>query len=455
MNKKIIHVVLLLLCSYNVLQAQSLKRKGMLGIMMQNNTDSIASQNQLPISSGVFITSVRPNSTFSELGIKQGDLLTHLNKKEINNIQDVLVITSQMYAGDKISASFYSKNKKLTSSTLLLGRPIENYKNGNVKYGEVEYKDNVLRSILVTPKNIKKAPVVYFLQGFTCGSIEITSENSPMKKLISDWVNAGYAVYRVEKPGVGDSQSKRHCSVISFEEELKGFQEGYKDLLSKSDIDKERIFMFGHSLGGIVAPILNEYKSPKGILVYGTTGKNWYDYMVDLFVKQPKHFGVSEAQIKENNKVNLKFNEDFLLNKLSGDELKKNDDYVRNFAPTLNFDTNQYLGRHFDFWQTLVDVNTPKVWSKVRTNVLGLYGEFDIQAIEPEGTKLLVNYVNQNGGNAVFKLIEKADHGFVNFNSNEEQRSVMNNGSYFNHANHNYSELLGKTTIHWMNSIAK
>jgi hypothetical protein len=450
MKIKYLFLLIVLIVS-STITSQTLKRKGMLGVLMQTLTDSIAMQNNFNVKTGVHITAVMPNSTFANLGVKQDDVLTKLNGSSVSATQDVLEITSQLYEGDRIEAEYYSKSKKTEASTVLLGRPIETFENGIVTYGEVVYKDNVLRSILVTPKNKTKAPVVYFLQGYTCGTVETTTDDNPAKKLISDWVNAGFAVYRVEKPGVGDSKSSKHCMQISFDEELLAFIESYKDLLHNDSIDVDNIFMFGHSMGGVIAPLLNNIKSPRGIITYGSVAQNWYDYMVELYTLQPKHFGVSDSQIREDNKVNLKFNEDFLINKLSGSEILENDVYADFFRDNeINFRQNQYIGRHFDFWQSLADVDIPNAWSKVKTNVLAMHGEFDIQAISPKGAQKIAEIVNSNGGKGDFVLVANADHGFVNFNTMQHNVETLGNGSYMLHARDNYSVTLGKETIKWM-----
>ncbi|MBR9914425.1 MAG: PDZ domain-containing protein [Algicola sp.] len=450
MKIKYLYILIVLIASAT-LQSQTLKRKGMLGVMMQTLTDSIAMQNNFNVKTGVHITSVMPNSTFANLGVKQDDVLTKLNGSSVSTNQDVLAIASELYEGDMIEAEFYSGSSKIIKSTALLGRPIESFENGDVTYGEVVYIDNVLRSILVTPKNKIKAPVVYFLQGYTCGTVETTTDDNPAKKLISDWVNAGFAVYRVEKPGVGDSKSSKHCMQISFDEELLAFTEGYKDLLHNDAIDADNIFMFGHSMGGVIAPLLNDIKPPRGIMTYGSVAQNWYDYMVDLYTIQPKYFGVSDSEIKEDNKVNLKFNEDFLINKLSGSEILENEVYADFFRDNeINFRRNQYIGRHFDFWQSLADIDIPNAWSKVKTNVLAMYGEFDIQAISAKGAQKIAEIVNKNGGKGDFILVKNTDHGFVNFNSMQHNVETLGNGTYMLHARDNYSKELGKVTVDWM-----
>ncbi len=452
MKKRIITALGLLLVCVQLTSAQELKRRGLLGIMMQSVNDSIAQQMNLEDNSGLYLSMVMPGSTFANLGVQQGDVLTSLNGVKVNRPQDVLAITGGLYEGAQIQATYISNNSNKEGSTTLQGRPKETFDNAEVQYGQVNYSGNRLLSILVLPENVENPPVVYFLQGYTCGSIETVTDDNPMKKLMMDWLAAGFAVYRVEKPGVGDSQSVKPCSQINFDEELIAFKEGYKDLIANEQIDKDNIFLFGHSMGGVIAPLLEEIHVPKGTIVYGTVGDNWYDYMVDLYTLQPKHFGVSDAQIKENNEVNLPFNRDFLLKKFNADQIRANQAYVDFFQNELDFENEQYIGRHFDFWQTLADVNIPDAWAKVESNVLALYGEFDIQAINREGVDKIAQIVNSGKGKAESKVIPKADHGFVNFDSMEENVRTLNNGSYSEHARDNYSVLLGQTTTRWMAS---
>ncbi len=98
---------LIVLIVTSTITSQTLKRKGMLGVLMQTLTDSIAIQNNFNVKTGVHITNVMPNSTFANLGVKQDDVLTKLNGLSVSTIQDVLEITSQLYEGDKIEAEYY------------------------------------------------------------------------------------------------------------------------------------------------------------------------------------------------------------------------------------------------------------------------------------------------------------------------------------------------------------
>ena len=453
--KKITYIILatIILLSQNTLKSQTLKRKGRLGILMETLTDSTAIQRNLAIKKGVYVANVLPNSTFSDLGAKVGDVLLKVNKTSVHTIQDVLSISGKFYEDDFIEVELYSNGETIKKNGKINARPKESFDNGDVKYGEVVYEGNALRTILVTPKNKVKPPVVFFIQGYICQTVE-HRPNNPAKKLINDWVDAGFAVFKVEKPGMGDSKSVKKCRDLDYHEEQRAFNEAYKDLIKNSSINKDNIFIFGHSLGGIVAPLLAKDFTPKGIMAYGTTGKNWYDYMVDLFTIQPKLTGVPQSQIERDNKVNLPFIKDLLVNKFSAQQILNNPSY-KSFLNTEveSFARGQYLDRDITFWQTLSDIDLPKLWSQTNTNVLILYGEYDIQSINDAGSRIIVDKVNEKfKGKATFKQIDKTEHGFIKFESMEKHINTLQNGSYWEYAINNYNTNISKETITWMKS---
>ena len=93
MKTRIISTLALLLVCTQLSSAQELKRRGLLGIMMQSVNDSIAQELDLKTTSGLYLSMVMPNSTFANLGVEQGDVLTVLNGEVVNTPQDVLNIT--------------------------------------------------------------------------------------------------------------------------------------------------------------------------------------------------------------------------------------------------------------------------------------------------------------------------------------------------------------------------
>ena len=128
--------------------------------------------------------------------------------------------------------------------------------------------------------------MVYLIQGFTCTTIDITNPTHPYPQLIQALVDAKIAVYRVEKPGLGDSVGGLDCTKIDYATELDGFRAAYNHLTADLKISPDRLFMLGHSLGGLEAPMLAAERAPRGVAVYGTVLRSWADYYHDIDVFQ-------------------------------------------------------------------------------------------------------------------------------------------------------------------------
>jgi hypothetical protein len=78
------------------------------------------------------------------------------------------------------------------------------------------------RVFLTRPDGPGRFPVVMLLRGFSCRSCEFPfAPNAPLRLLLGAWARAGYCTYRVEKPGVGDSEGPP-CPDNDFSAELAG-----------------------------------------------------------------------------------------------------------------------------------------------------------------------------------------------------------------------------------------
>ena len=107
------------------------------------------------------------------------------------------------------------------------------------------------------------------------------------------------------------------------------------------------------------------------------------------------------------------------------------------------------------YWQTLADIDVPKAWSKVKSPVLVLHGEYDIQAIHPKYGEMIVTNVNKHGGKASFELFPKTEHAFLKFDSREELLRVMNDGSYVGTFNTHFNTAIAEKSLEWMNQQTK
>lgn len=431
------------------INSQTLKRTAFLGAQL---SDLSVVEEENGAEYGLYLSAILPEGSLGKMNVPAKTVLQQINGNKIESFRDIGPALAQIKEGDDIKIQLIENQKVKSYKGIAVGKPKEKNDFATVEYNQVNYKDNRLRSILYLPNAIKNPPVVFFLQGYTCQSIEMRN-NNPAKQLIDEWVKKGFAVYLVEKPGMGDSESTVPCMEIDFNQELHAFSQAYKSLQNNPKIDAENIFMFGHSMGGIIAPLLAQEKQPAGIMVYGIVGNNWYDYMKKIYTEQPLIFGTSQEQINQNSQYYLPFIKDLLVNKKTNTELINNPTYgqrLKDDGVATELENGYYIMRHYTYWQSLADVNVPATWSKVKSPVYVLHGEYDIQAIAPKYGELIVTNVNKNGGNASFELFPKSEHVFLQFNSREDHLQTLNSGNYVASFTTNFNKDIALKSYDWM-----
>jgi alpha-beta hydrolase superfamily lysophospholipase len=103
------------------------------------------------------------------------------------------------------------------------------------------------------------------MRGFSCRSCEFPfAPETPLRALLTAWTRAGYCTLRVEKLGVGDSEGPP-CPDNEFASDLAGARAGLELLRAMDFVDGERLAMFGHSVGGMIAPLLAAERKVAGV----------------------------------------------------------------------------------------------------------------------------------------------------------------------------------------------
>ena len=443
-----------LVFSSTSVNSQSLKRSAFLGTQLTNLS---AAEEGTGADYGLYLSQILPNGSLGEMGVPANTVLQKINGVDIKSFQDIQIALSGIKVGDDLTIHVFENGVQRTYTGFAKGKPKENNPHATVEYGVVRYDGNALRSFLYLPNGVKQPPVVFFLQGYTCQSIEMR-DNNPAKQLINQWIEKGYAVYLVEKPGMGDSESDIPCMDIDFNQELLAFEKAYEALQQSPKIDRQNIFLFGHSMGGIIAPLLAQKTSPAGIMVFGIVGENWYDYMKRIYIEQPLIFGNNQEQINQDAQYYLPFVKDLLVHKKSNSELLENPVYgerLKQDGVADNLANGYFIMRHYKYWQTLADVDIPGIWAKVKAPVYVLHGEYDIQAIHPKYGEMIVTNVNNHGGNALFELVPKTEHAFLQFDSRDEQLNTLNGGGYVAAFSTHFNANIAVKCLEWMNQHRK
>ena len=444
--------LLLLMFTVSLSHSQNLKRKGWLGVQFENLPAEEAQKLKLSQSGAVRVLRVIDGSSASDAGVKENDIITVCNGITITQTGELSEIASGFVSGEPLEIEILRNGRKITLTGKVQARPFEPAVNGEVIYGELPFLQGYIRTIVNKPEGEGPFPVVFYLQGYTCTSIDNMPPASAVKQMFEGLVAKGYAVFRMEKPGVGDTYNLPGCSEIDYETELNAFKKGLEHLQSLEFIDKSGIFLFGHSLGGIAAPLMAVENKPEGIIVYGTVVKPWAEYMMDIYRYQRQLMGMDFLRIETEARVLFPLLSDYLVHKKSPSELAENNpEYAAALASSLGFNNDgQILDRHYTFWQQLQDKNLTEAWKEAGTPTLAIYGEADIAAINPEGHKTIAAIVNAyHPDKGSFLLLPETDHGLLLTGTMDENLKLTETERWNKPFNHRIVDIIDQ----WMKEV--
>lgn len=449
--KKASIAILLLLSILTTVQGEGLKTPPFLGLVANNNETG-----------DMVVQRVLPGATADELGLKEGDEIVSFNQQPIENFQQIISFVQQSEVGTTLNVRLKRGDEIIELKGALQGRAKESHDAYEVVYDVVNHKNNKLRSIVYRPLGMKhgeKRPAMYYIQGYTCQSIDHAMfPEATMQQLLNAVVQSGMVVYKIEKFGVGDSQGELRCEDVDFTTEMAGFEAGLNALKGYDFVDDSKVFIFGHSLGGVYAPLLAKTHELAGVAVYGAVFKPWYDYMLDIFAVQSLMFGTSQAEAKANTDT---------VQPLLAAWLKTEQDWQNMMAaPALQSAINsnllpiqgeQILHRHYTFFRDLNRYDLQQAWQQSQQPVLAIHGEFDIQAISSDWAKDLGATINaQNKTQATVKIMPNTDHGLMRYPSMQALQSDMGTGAYRpGSPGTHYNPAVAEVLIDWMQKIGK
>lgn len=430
--------IALLLASLFV-KAQEPPRKAIMGLLGK------------PVANGIIADSIIANSTFAVLGLQKGDILTALNGKQLSTLAEYGQIASTIRAGENVDIRFIRQQKEISKSGSAVMRPFEKSDIADVQYDWVKFRNGYLRTITRKPKGKTNLPAILLIPGYGCGSIENYSA-SYNGKLLNEWLKAGYAVITIEKSGLGDSYGCVPCSEADLVTDIESFDAGYNYLEQLSYVDKNRLFIWGHSMGGVIAPEIAKRHHPKGVMVFGTTFRPWVEFLLEMHrVQKPLLEDQTYLQTETFMRKIQKIYYEFFVLKRTREELLKNTEYKDLVISELGYKegSNDMWGRHWRFWQQIDSLNLAESWQSFNCPVLVIHGEADYEScsiVEPTLIKETVNAIHP--GNATMIVIPELDHFMMKSKNWQEARDNFRQQQY---AKGNFNYHIAEETIRWLN----
>lgn len=426
---------------FGLAQAQNLQRKAWFGAQLEE-ADSSGDK-------GLKIIRV-VGGTSQALKLKPGDLILNVNQERVVNMQDFQNALMNQRENQQVHITLIRKNKKQNIKGKFAGRAFETSDNTDVVYTDAPYKDGKLRVIINKPKKSGKLPALLFIPGYTCSSIDNLPSNHPYKRIIDEYANAGFLTLRIEKSGLGDSENTPACESCDLFDEIENFEVGLKKLKSLPEVDTNQIIIYGHSMGGVIAPALGAKHRIAGVVVYGTTAKSWFEYQLEMYRVQNKLVGMDPIEYEQSIVNQYDLNYQFFVKKQSLKELAKDpksDSLLR--TQWMYNGENMIYSRNAEYWRQIQDVSHLDNWKNTQAKVLVQFGESDFQAFSLADHQQIVDACNYyKPQSATLQTFASTDHFFAKSGTMQDAYDTFSSGQYQKLFDA-YNFDVGKQAVNW------
>ncbi len=297
-----------------------------------------------------------------------------------------------------------------------------------------------LEVFLTRPKGTqRKLPVLFEVAWLSCDSVEEPKPDDGWTQLVSDLASrSGFATYRVNKPGVGESGGPK-CSELDWATELTAYRDAFAAMKNFAFLDTSRVYVVGFSNGGGVAPLVAEDAEVRGYLVFDGWYKTWLEHMLEHERRRMRLSGLQNSEISRRMKQYATFYDLFLNAKKTPGQILA---AYPEFRTIWYGDSEHQYGRPATFFQQLQELNLAEAWEKVTVPVLAIHGEYD-WVMSSDDYRLLAKALNaKRAGSVTFIEWPGADHLLYTHTSEQN--------AFGSDPNRTYDPKLSEAVLQWL-----
>jgi pimeloyl-ACP methyl ester carboxylesterase len=241
---------------------------------------------------------------------------------------------------------------------------------------------------------------------------------------------------RVEKSGVGDSQGPP-CRNVDFTSESESYAIALDALKRDPHVDPNRVYLFGHSIGSVIAPRLALQNRVAGIIVAEAVGRDWPEYELRNLRRQLELGGSPPAEVDQSLIEKAACMQRLLVEKEPEAQIERSMPSCK--APNSVYPvTAAYV-------QQVVPLNIIQPWTQLALPVLAIYGASDFVTEEADHRRIVDVVNGAHPGTAILKIIDGMDHylGTV-----ATQKASLDNAQ--NATPEPYDAELSRTVVAWL-----
>jgi pimeloyl-ACP methyl ester carboxylesterase len=362
---------------------------------------------------GLQVARVVPDSAAARAGLAVGDRIVEVDGTSFAKPYHASAALQRADGGRRILLTVMRGDARRTVAFTAPPRPLEDVKGLESLYDVVSTPDGArLRTIVTRPAGATgRLPVIFFTQWVSCGSLEFSGGGLSREILKQLALLSGAALIRVERAGSGDSEGPA-CHELDYDTELAHYRHALDATLARYEwLDRDRVLVYGSSLGATMAPLVAQGRKVAGVIVQGGGALTYLERMIAFDRQQLERTDVPVADIHERMRRQIPFHVEYLVRGRDPDEIAKDSaDMAQARAAIRGLGDGEHYGRPYDWHRQAARHDFLEAWASIDAPVLVIYGEYD-QFETRHGHELIAEVVNRRApGRATFLPIPRMDH---------------------------------------------
>lgn len=383
-------LLVLLLSAASTASTDALPRRAVLGAAVSD------------ADGGARIDRVLPASPAERAALKPGDIVLSIADAPVAGSAAFVATVKAQRAATPLVFAIRRDGAPMTISVTLDPAPVEHDPAAQTLYESVAVDGSLRRTLVTLPVHAQgRLPAVLIIGGIGCYTVDNPSATDDgYLRLAHDLAHRGVAVMRLEKSGVGDSKGPP-CIGVDLDHEMKSYAVALAALRRHAHVDADRVYLFGHSIGTLIAPRLAATGGAAGVIVAEGVGRNWIEYELANLRRQLELAGEAPAAVDAKLAQKEVCMHRLLIERTPESEIEKTEPFCK--------EHNAYPAAEA-YMQQAAALNIAEPWIAFDKPVLVIYGTADFITAEDDHHRIAAIVNEHRPGLADLKLIAGMDH---------------------------------------------
>ncbi len=375
---------------------------------------------------GIVVTVIVPDSPAERAGMEAGDIVTGFDEKPIRDVSGLMSALRLYYVDDSVIISALRHGEEI-EIPLVFGSNRETSGEVEVEYTCFESAGTRLRAVVTSPLGSggKQLPALLLVSALGSPRFSGLSYHSMGREIAHTFSLNGFRVLRFELSGAGDSEGEDYRT-RDFMAEVNDNLAALDYLRERRDVDSERVFVMGHSTGGMIAAALAGRRELAGLVVSCTVGRTFYERMLETLRFQGEMDGESPEALDRTLKAYL----ELTVCVARGDSLAAIVDRNPDIAGYVNSSGRIMDDRNTDYWRQQLNLNLSETYSEIDEPVLIIYAASDFLTQLACHEHIRNVLIASGNDDVTLEVVQGVDHAYAHAKDREE--------SYRNYQTHDF-----------------